>query len=163
EEYLPDAGLRRYARIGRDQLRMLAGRSEAGVADSNYNRKEMLDAGFRRVSVLPPRTDFSALKRKPDEPHWWRTNHWVFVGGRVVENKCQHDLIRAFAAYARSYHPTARLLLVGDASNGPYVSFLRREAETLGVADRVDFKGKLSPSDLLLAYRISGLFVCLSE
>src|SRR5262249_49826535 len=37
------------------------------------------------------------------------------------------------------------------------------EADAAGVADRVVFKGKLIPRDLLTAYREAGLFVCLSE
>jgi glycosyltransferase involved in cell wall biosynthesis len=162
ERFLSDASNRRYARIGRDQLCILANRSDAAMAVSNFNRKEMLDAGFRRVTVLPPRTDYSMFKRQPGEAGWWRTNDWLFVG-RLVENKCQHDLIRAFAAYARAYHPSARLLLVGDDSNGHYVARLHDEAEALGIADRVEVKGKLSHQDLLTCYRESGLFVCLSE
>src|SRR5947208_2917856 len=47
ERYLTDESNRRHARIGRDQLRVLAGRSEGGIAVSNFNRRDMLDAGFR--------------------------------------------------------------------------------------------------------------------
>jgi glycosyltransferase involved in cell wall biosynthesis len=162
ERFLADEITRRYARIGREQLRVLAARSEAGIADSNFNRQDMLDAGFRRVRVMPPRSDYSAFKKQPGEPSWWRTPDWVFVG-RLVENKCQHELVRAFAAFARAYHPTARLLLVGDQSNRPYVERVRQAAADAGVEDRVIFKGKLSPSDLRTCYREAGLFVCLSE
>ena len=41
----------------------LARRSLFGVADSNYNRREMLAAGFRRVEVLPVRVDFPSSSR----------------------------------------------------------------------------------------------------
>jgi FkbM family methyltransferase len=162
DKFLTDETTRRFARIGREQLRILSGRSDAGVAVSNFNRKEMLDAGFRRVEVIPPRTDYSSFRRPSDQPPGPPTADWLFVG-RLTENKCQHEVIRAFAAYARSYHPSARLLLVGDQSNVTYVDRLVREAERFGVADRVQFKGKLSADDLRLAYHGTGLFVCLSE
>src|SRR5262249_1109797 len=126
------------------------------------NRKEMLDAGFRRVEVLPPRTDYSTLRRPSGQPPGPGTADWLFVG-RLAENKRQHELVKAFAAFARSYHPTARLLLVGDQSNIAYVDRLARDADTLGVGDRVLLKGKLDANDLRLAYHGSGLFVCLSE
>ena len=126
ERYFTNPGLRSYIRLGQDQLVALARRAKCGVADSNYNRKEMLSVGFDRPEVLPVRTDFTVFVHSPNSEQW-RSTDWLFVG-RIVGNKCQHDLVRAFAVYARSFDDDARLVLVGDTSHGDYVSFVRGEA-----------------------------------
>ena len=102
---------RLYVRMGRAQLDILADRCSAAIADSNHNRKELLDIGLRRVTVLPVRTDFADLHH----PEWHdplRGHDWLFVG-RLVASKCQVELVEAFARFARR-HRLANLVLVGD-------------------------------------------------
>jgi hypothetical protein len=86
--YFPDPLVQHYVHLGRGQLSLLAGRSVAGIAASNFNRREMRRAGFRRVEVLPVRTDygdFTLAQGITDA----RSSNWLFVG-RIVANKCQH-------------------------------------------------------------------------
>ena len=45
-----------------------------------------------------------------------RSNDWLYVG-RIIGNKCQHDLVTAFAHYHRTFDQDARLLLIGDTSD----------------------------------------------
>ena len=66
EHFFEDPVARRYCRLGRDQLGLLARRSLFGLADSNYNRTEMLAAGFRRVDVIPVRVDYSEFELRRD-------------------------------------------------------------------------------------------------
>ena len=164
ERYFQDETNRRHIRLGREQLAALARRSLFGVAVSNFNRREMLAAGFRRVEVLPVRTDFSEFAEGADgtEVVGGRSNDWLYVG-RVVGNKCQRDLVTAFAHYHRTFDPDARLLLVGDDSLTEYVDEVRSEAERLGVADQVTIMGKLSDRLLRSAFASAGVFVSVSE
>jgi glycosyltransferase involved in cell wall biosynthesis len=161
EQYFTDAMVRAYVRLGRQQLRRLASRSVAGIAVSNYNRREMLEAGFRRVIVLPVRTRFDRFEKQRGS-FGNRTRDWLFVG-RVVGNKAQHDIVRSFAAFARAYDDEAVLHLVGSTDDGDYTAFVRSEAERLGVADRVRLAGKVPHEDLAGIYGRCGLFVSLSE
>ncbi len=161
EEYFRDETVRRYIRLGREQLGLLALRSSAGVAASNFNRREMLAAGFRRVDVLPVRVDFSGFRRTASTAHRDSTD-WLFVG-RLVGNKCQHELVAAFAIYARHFDPRARLLLIGDTSDEEYSSFVSECAERLGIADRVVLLGKVSDRQLAAAYAGASVFVSMSE
>jgi glycosyltransferase involved in cell wall biosynthesis len=159
--YFEDPVLKHYVRLGRDQLKILARRSQAGVADSNFNRREMLKVGFRRVDVLPVRTDFQS--HEIDGSARIRTDDWLFVG-RVVPNKCQHELVGAFAEFAQRFNSHARLILIGDAeTHGEYVASIRSLAEQSGVADRIEILGKVSDSELLLHLAKAGAFVSLSE
>ena len=159
--FFDDPVLRRFIRLGFDQLRALARRSLFGVADSNHNRQQMYDAGFASVEVLPVRTSFTEHRRVRDQ-RAARSNDWLFVG-RVVPNKRQLELVRAFDLHQRTYAGSARLHLVGDVSMYGYVERLRHEIVRLGLDNRVTLHGKVTQAELLDRYCDAGLFVCLSE
>jgi glycosyltransferase involved in cell wall biosynthesis len=161
EHYFTDEGVRRYIRLGREQLERLALRARLGVADSNYNRREMLRVGFRRAEVLPVRVDFSEFAQPSDRTSA-RSEDWLFVG-RIVGNKCQHDLVQAFAVYAKAFGNDSRLVLIGDTSSREYVDLVRQRADTLGIGDRVIMPGKISDRELRSEFARAGVFVSLSE
>jgi glycosyltransferase involved in cell wall biosynthesis len=79
-----------------------------------------------------------------------------------MPNKCQHNLIKAFIAYRRSYDPLARLRIVGGFASVRYVSALQSFAQEAGVADAVDFAGQVSPGGLSAYYRNADVFVSAS-
>lgn len=159
-EYFTDPTQRYYSWLGREQLRLLAKVSAGGIAASNYNRREMLSSGFDSAEVLPPRTDFKSLAQTgPDRQ---RSTDWLFVG-RVVANKCQRDVVRAFAYYARSFDTEAQLLLIGDLSDAEYVRQVLEGAQSLGVAGRVRLLGKVPESELVEQLHRCGLYVSMSE
>lgn len=161
EEYFEDHYIQAFIRLGRDQLRYLAERSLFGVAVSNFNRKEMMAAGFVRVDVLPVRTDFGEFEAAglASDP---ANRDWLYVG-RLVANKCQHRLVEAFAAYRQTFDQSARLHLVGDLSEARYVAKVEAAATRLGVSDQVIFAGKVSDRGLQAAFAGAGVFVSLSE
>jgi L-malate glycosyltransferase len=105
---------------GRAQLPELAGRSVLGVADSPFNEEELRQAGYAATATAPILLDpaFFEAAGDVDEPalaelvEGGAGAEWLFVG-RVSPNKCQHDVVKAFAAYRRVYDPAARLHLVG--------------------------------------------------
>ena len=161
EQYFESESVRRHIRLGREQLMTLARRSRFGIAVSNFNRREMLAVGFRRVEVLPVRVDFSEFAEEAGSSDS-RSNDWLYVG-RIIGNKCQHDLVTAFAHYHRTFDKDARLLLIGDTRAEEYVSTVRAEAERLGVADHVVIIGKVSDPMLRSAFAGAGIFVSVSE
>ncbi len=161
ERYFSDESFRRLVRLGHEQLAQLARRACVGVADSNYNRREMLAVGFRRVEVLPVRVDYSQFSRVSADPAP-RSSDWLYVG-RIVGNKCQHELVQAFALYARTFDHEARLVLIGDTLVRDYVARVENEAVRLGVADRVVMLGKVSDTLLGSAFAGAGVFVSMSE
>jgi glycosyltransferase involved in cell wall biosynthesis len=159
--FFDDVGLQNFIHLGFDQLRTLASRSVCGIADSNHNRREMLDAGFQSVRVLPVRTDFREARAsgvgRPEG-----ASDWLFVG-RIVPNKRQVELVRAFAFYQRAFNPHTQLRLIGDTSMAAYVSAVRTEAHRCGVSERVAILGKVPEAVLWESYGRSGHFVCLSD
>jgi glycosyltransferase involved in cell wall biosynthesis len=154
---------------GRHQLAGLAGRATAGIADSAYNARELDDLGYRRTAVVPIMLDLDAFDRAIDDTALARLqgdHHegaaWLFVS-RLAPNKCQHDVIKAFAAYRRVYDRSAVLRLVGAPASTRYADALRRYASDLGVADAVELTGSVSDGELAAHYRVADVYVCLSE
>lgn len=159
-ELLSDGFTRTQSRLGREQLRRLAQRTDLGIADSNYNRREMLEMGFRKVVVIPVRTDFADVRSS--SPLDRIEHRWLFVG-RIAPNKHQREIIREFDIYRRSFAPTATLHLVGDTSMIDYVDALVADVESLGLSDVVTITGKVTASALRDEYAHASLFVSLSR
>ena len=155
---------------GRNEMAALAAGTALGLADSAFNRAELDDAGYRRTAVLPILLDCAQFDTEVDAARLDQLlaakagggADLLFVG-RISPNKCQHDLVKALAAYRRLYDPQARLHLVGGSSSHAYWTALRQYAEHLELADGVRLHGSVSPGELAAHYRAADVFVCLSE
>ena len=100
---------------GRRELRAFAPRTELALGDSEFNRRELAEAGYPRTAVLPIVLDLDAYAERPSPVverlyRDGRTN-LLFVG-RIIPNKRIDDLIRCFALYQRTRNPRSRLLPV---------------------------------------------------
>jgi glycosyltransferase involved in cell wall biosynthesis len=155
---------------GRRQLALAAPAVRFALADSAFNERELVALGCERTAVAPILIDFTDYDTTPDaallaERQRARArggSDWLSVG-RVAPNKCQHDVLLAFAVYRRLYDPRARLTLVGGQSAGLYWRALHTLAEDLDVADAVTFTDVVSHAQLLACYRTTDVFVLLSE
>lgn len=163
-----DKRLARLCRAGLQQVRSIVGKVDACWADSEWNKRDLVNMGFTcPIDVMPILLSFddyaapyderllSALKKE-------QGTKILFVG-RIAPNKCQHDVIRAFHCYRERYDSDAQLYLVGghDDADAYYASLL-------------DYTLKLGPygihimdsvplPELLAFYRGTDLFLCLSE
>jgi glycosyltransferase involved in cell wall biosynthesis len=159
------------ARAARAEMRQLASAVAYGLADSTYNALELVEEGYPDTAVVPILIDFADFdSTAPDAATLTRLRrraegggaHWIFVG-RVAANKCQHDIIAAFAVYRRLFDPKARLSIVGGRTLLLYSRALERLADELGVADAVDFTNDVKFPQLLAYYRAADVYVSLSE
>jgi L-malate glycosyltransferase len=151
---------------GVEQLAMLKDKTEAAWADSEFNASILREIGYRNVSVLPIIFDFRRLMVRPDpifvRQHASKQTTWLFTG-RVTPNKCHQDIIRAFSVYKKCINPHSRLFLVGDVRNcWRYSDAMIDLVKTLGVPD-VLFTGMIDDDQLAAAFRMSDLFICMSE
>jgi glycosyltransferase involved in cell wall biosynthesis len=157
-------------REARAEMRRLASSTRYGLADSAYNARELTEEGYPDTAVVPILVDFSDYDASPDSATLTRLRrraesggaHWLFVG-RVAAQKCQHDIIAAFATYRRLFDPRSRLSIVGGRTLLVYARALERLAVELEVADAVDFTDNLTFPQLLAHYRSADVFVALSE
>ena len=162
-----DERVRRLTSEGYEQTRALAGAFDYCLADSAYNRQDLLDMGWTcPIDVLPVLIPFDDYKA-PCDTHVMRryaddaVN--VLFTGRIAPNKKQDDVIRAFALYQRHYQPNSRLFLVGSyGPEDPYYLRLRALIEHLGVKNVV-MPGHIPFAQILSYYHMADLFLCMSE
>lgn len=155
-----------HSRLGREQLRALAAVAELGVADSEFNRRELEEAGYARTAVVPILTDPHAFDVAPDaavaaELADERTS--VLAVGQILPQKAIHDVLDGFARY-RATDPTARLFLVGThAMSGPYLGRVQEQARRLRIDESVRFTGAVSVEQLAAYYRGATVLLALSD
>ena len=151
---------------GLTDLKVLAPHFPACCGDSQFNSKELEENGFTHPSVLPIcvspekwniQADPNTMAKLQDGK-----DNILFVG-RLVANKCQHDLIDAFAAY-RDMYGNCRLILVGGfIEEENYYQSLLSKVRSHGLLGDVVFAGKVPDTILHACYRCSHLFWSMSE
>ncbi len=153
------------------EVRRLAPQARFALANSTFSEGDLIEAGFSPTAVSPVLFDAKELAGTPNERLLQRIRRdasdggarWLFIG-RAAPNKCQHDLIAAFAAYREIYDPNARLTLVGGRTSNVYYRSLELLADELGVGGGVvEFTDTISHEEKLAWYRGSDVFVCLSD
>ena len=154
----------------RKELAMLAPNMGMSFADSAYNEAELRELGYPNTLVCPILVDLDEYHHPPDPGTLDRLRrrrertgpHWLFVG-RVAPNKCQHDVIGAFAVYHRVFDPTARLTLVGGGTSPHYLRALQLLVSELDLEGSVDLLAGLGDPELLAHWAVADVFVCMSE
>ncbi|MGH9207142.1 MAG: glycosyltransferase, partial [Acidimicrobiales bacterium] len=86
----------------------------------------------------------------------------LFVG-RIVPNKAQHDLVRAFYMYRKLYDPSARLHLVGRSEWSTYDQAVNQLIHELDLEKAVRLPGQVSQGALAAYYEAADVFVSASD
>ena len=155
-------------RWGELQIGYIARYVDSCIADSEYNKQQLLAMGCQcPIEVCPILIPFEDYEKAPDEKllQKYRGDGWtnlLFVG-RIAPNKCQQDVIRAFYVYQKRYNPKSRLFLVGNGTGEKYQQQLADYAQQLGIADKVIFPGHIKFNAILAYYHLADVFVCMSE
>ena len=162
-----ESPFRHYAKVGREQLAAFLPEIKASIADSGLNAEELRACGYEDVSVIPLLLDIEVLRQRiPDPAILNKTNEaftLLFVG-RITSNKCQHDLIEILDRMVQTSERPVQLVLVGgyDPADEYYLRLLR-DIELAGLEDSVTLTGKVSDQELTAWYKVSDVFVCMSE
>ncbi len=157
-------------RRGRELLPELR-ECDLALGDSDFNRRELVAAGFDegRSGVLP--ILLSREKLDVDDPALTARlralpgARFLFVG-RLVPNKRVEDLLEFFAHYRRTQDLRARLRVVGSSWSPAYNRLLYSAVRSLGLTGWVDFPGGaagVSDAELASYLRTADAFVTMSE
>lgn len=158
----------RITQLSREELTALASHVELALADSEFNRLELVEAGFRNTRVFPLFIDFTRYER----PHSrflydlfndGRTN--ILFIGRIVPNKRIEDLIRVVFYFKKYISPLVRLIVVGKTSSLPvyYRSLIQMADEFYLKPEEICFTGHISDEEMYALYKVSDVFLSLSE
>lgn len=153
---------------GRDGLEYLKNKAVLCIADSEYNKQELIEIGYEcKIEVVPILMSFVDYERNPDKKlekslKDGKTN--ILFAGRVAPNKKHEDIIRVFYNYKRHYNDNSRLILMGNHLGvESYFYSLFRYIEELGLSEDVYFTGHISFEQVLACFASSDLFLCMSE
>ena len=152
---------------GRKKLIELKDSTIVAFADSNYNRLELEELGYKNTKTVPLVFPTSYLNIKPTMGIINKYSddyiNFLFVG-RVVPNKRFEDIIKMFVIYNKTINTKSRLFLVGShVGNEKYYTFLKSLSIDLGCKSSVFFSGQVTTNDLVAYYNIGNVFICLSE
>jgi len=158
----------RLVQAGRRELASLAAAADLGLADSEFNRQELIRFGFRRAEVFPLFVDFAKYERPADRfvqdlVKDGRTN--ILFVGRIVPNKKIEDLIKVTFYFKKYISPLVRLLVVGKTQSLPkYTHSLVRLADEFYLkSEEIQFTGHIPDEEMYALYRASDVFLSLSE
>jgi glycosyltransferase involved in cell wall biosynthesis len=154
--------------LGREQLAGLREHVDLALADSEFNRRELESAGFRRTGVQPIYLDFERYRSRPNRVlgrMLGDAGSTLLFVGRVSPNKRHDDLIRLASYWKRFIGPDVRLLLVGKLPRRTaYFDALQALMYEEGFTPaEVVFTGHVDHDDLLACYAAASVFVSMSE
>jgi len=111
-----------------------------------------------RVTAIPTGVDIRPYQAADGSviraARGWGNDRVLISIGRLAPEKNWKTLIGA-AARALPAHPTLRLVLIGE---GPSQDELKRHAHALGIANRVEFTGRVSFEDIPQYLKAADLF-----
>jgi len=165
-----DPGLAALLAQGRHELAHFKD-ARFALAASAYNRDEMIALGYRRVEILSYfvfsdellASAATAAGREIVRRYSDGKVNILFVG-RIVPNKRQDDLLKAFSYFQHLVNPQSRLLLVGSSGNAPgYRLEIEVMATVLGLK-HVHLTGQVGLQEGLGGfYRAASIFLSMSE
>ncbi|MDY0092755.1 MAG: glycosyltransferase [Candidatus Vecturithrix sp.] len=151
---------------GRHEIKLLAECTDLGLADSEFNRLELVQYGYHTTGVVPILLDFQkyampAAAHVREQFDDEKIN--ILFVGRITPNKKQEDVIKAFHIYQTYVNPNARLLLVGKYNpHETYVTFLHQLIAELQVRN-VYFSGHVTQQELNAYYQLADVLLSMSE
>lgn len=167
EIFFTDSTTIKYVRLGLQQMKDYGKYADYFIADSNFNRKDMISMGLpNAIDVLPVQISlnrFDGITATSSILNKYRNSKNILFVGRVAWDKCQADAVKAFAAYHNIFNKHSNLFLVGDTGMSSYVKEIENLAIELGIHDCVFLTGKVTEEDLKAYYEISSVFLCMSE
>lgn len=165
-----DEGFMGVCQFGLDGIKYLADKVDYCIADSEFNKQDLINYGFKcKIDVLPIIIPMEDYEKKPDkktmrEMSDGKTN--ILFTGRVAPNKKHEDIIAAFYYYKRLYNPNSRLILAGSfKETDPYYIRLDKFVKRLGLVRDEDFifTGHTKFNKIIAYYKCADAFLCMSE
>jgi len=158
----------RISRVGRQELASLKPHVALSLADSEFNRLELADLGFRNTHVFPLFIDFVKYEKPAsrfvhDLVRDDRVN--ILFVGRIAPNKKIENLVKTVFYYKKYILPLVRLIVVGKTNTFPtyYRSVVQMADEFFLKPEEIRFIGHVPDEEMFALYRASDVFLSLSE
>ncbi len=156
-----------YCSRGLVQVRQLKDKFDMVLTVSEFNKQDLISMGYKNnieVSYsIPSFSDYGTtpnqnILKKYDDDY---TN--ILFLGRIVPNKKQENIIRAFDFYQTNFNSKSRLFLVGSWGGFEnYYEQLKEYVKKLGTKN-VFFTGQTRFDEIIAYYTLSDLFLSMTE
>lgn len=148
------------------QLKTLYNKCDICIADSEYNKKQLLELKFScEINVIPIPINFNQLNNidyNISNKYEGKVKNIIFVG-RIAPNKNIEDILLSYKEYKECYNKKSRLIIVGKYNKkDKYYSKLLDIIIRNNIED-VEFVGYIKQEALNAIYKTSNLFLCLSK
>lgn len=151
---------------GREELKELASVTESAIGVSEYNRRELQEAGFAKTAVLPLAISQNYLNTKPSKKILQKHNKKIkkiITVGRIAPNKKIEDIIKTFYFYKKTINPHSQLILIGGyEGTEKYHTYLKTLLMELDLKD-VLFSKHIPLNELIAHYYTADAFLSMSE
>jgi len=151
---------------GRLEINAFVDKTDLAVGDSDFNRRELEAAGYKRTGVLPILMDFAKYDGRPDPLTLrllGRGKTTLLFVGRFIPNKKFEDVVKVFHLYRTLFNPESQLILAGDYRGlERYLAGLQELILRLGTPG-VHLTGHIDFPELLACYRLADVYLSLSE
>lgn len=153
---------------GYRELKQIRNHVEYCIADSNYNKSELIRLGYRcPIDVVPIVIPFEDYIKKPNDKVLKKYQNDSYTNflftGRISPNKRQEEIIAVFHEYQKLYNPNSRLFFVGKYEGMErYYEKLQEYVDKIG-AENVFFTGHIPFDEILAYYQLADLFICMSD
>ncbi len=148
-----------------EQLKSLCHTYDLCIGVSGYNCAQLREFGFHNLHVLPILYDFQRIDASVDQKFLNKMQgkmNLLFLG-RIVPNKRQEDVIKAFYLYQKIC-PNSMLYLPGSYQGmEKYLNELVSLTFLLNLEKKVVFLGKVSYGTMAALYQGADLFLSMSE
>ena len=150
---------------GRIQLEKLVSSFKHVMAASDYTKQELQTLEFENIFSFQYFINverFDNVKPKQEIMQKYNETKNIIFVGRKVPNKKIDDLLKVFA-YFKIFNPKSKLFILGGSwSIDSYVEELNTLIQVLKLEDVV-FINTLTDEELVSYYKISDIFLCMSE
>lgn len=153
--------------LGNEETKILKDKVVLGVGDSEYNRLELENIGYKKTTVMPILLDLSKFNDNEDKnikSKFSNSKNILYVG-RIAPNKRIDDVIKSFVYYNMNIEPNSNLIIAGSGT-GEYSSKTQKLILDLiknSENKNIHFVDNPSHSTLATLYKISNLLLLLSE
>lgn len=153
--------------LGRQQLKTFLPHLCGAIAVSDYNAAELLEIGYKNVAQIPLLFTLEELQDQAVDDivssNKAKNGYLLLHIGRLVRNKCIHEIINAYAELLYLLEQPSTLVLIGKAMDQKYLKELFQQCKKLGIAKQVRFLGTVADPIKKAFLQHANAYLCLSE
>jgi len=151
---------------GRLEINMFVDKVDLALGDSDFNRRELAEVGYKKTGVLPILMNFDKFQGPADPVYkalFEKKMTTLLFVGRAIPNKKFEDAVKVFYFYKKHFNPNSRLILAGDyRGQDRYVAGLQALIAKLRLTD-IHLTGHVEFPELLACYRAADCYLSMSE